>query len=382
MGDTGMEARVSLRRCGSYAPADIEQALAQCLSDLGGLDLYVRPGMTVALKCNLLLPMRPEQGGTTHPALVAALARMIRAVGATPLIIDSPGGPYGKTMLRTVYRASGMQDAAKRTGAALNMDTSVAEISAPHSSWLPRMQVLKPLVEADLIIDLPKMKTHGFMMFTGAVKNMFGAIPGVDKAEYHLRMKEPADFAKTMVDICEALRPGLSIMDAVEAMEGNGPSAGTVKKANMIIASPSPYALDLAAAYMASLPLERIYTIQEAIERGLCPSGPEGLSWLGDDPQALRVKLALPDTQSLGILRRFIRSRSLGRWMQPRPVIDTGRCVGCGICARNCPPKIIGIAEGKASIRYDGCIRCYCCQELCPEKAVRIRRSVLFKVLK
>ena len=377
-----METRVSLHRCDSYDPAAMKNALAQCLTDLGGLKQYVRPGMTVALKCNLLLPMRPEQGGTTHPALVAALARMIQDIGATPLIIDSPGGPYAKAMLRTVYRVSGLHEIAKDTGARLNLDTSAAEIPAPHSQWLPRMKVLKPLIDADLIINLPKMKTHGFMLFTGAVKNMFGAIPGVDKAEYHLRMKEPADFARTMVDICEAVRPGLTIMDAIEAMEGNGPSAGTVKKAGMLIASPSPYTADLAAAWLGTLPLERIYIIQEAIERGLSPSDPGELQWLGADRDALRVKLALPDTHSLGILRRFIHSRSLGRWMQPKPVIDTGKCVGCGICAENCPPKTIDIADGKASIRYDDCIRCYCCQELCPEKAVEVRRSVVFKWLK
>lgn len=377
-----METRVSLRRCDSYAPAAMEHALAQCLADLGGLDTYVCPGMRVALKCNLLLPMRPEQGGTTHPALVAALTRMIQDIGAKPFIIDSPGGPYGKAMLRTVYRTSGMYDVSKRTGTKLNLDTSVTEISVPHSRWLPRMQVLKPLVDADLIIDLPKMKTHGFMLFTGAVKNMFGAIPGVDKAEYHLRMKEPADFAKTMVDICEAVRPGLTIMDAVEAMEGNGPSAGTTKKVDMIIASPSPYAADLAAAWLGTLPLDRIYIIREAIGRGLSPADPSGLQWLGDDREKLRVKFVLPDTQSPGILRRFIHSRSLGRWMQPRPRIDAEKCVGCGICARNCPPKTINIEEGKASIRYDDCIRCYCCQELCPEKAVQIRRSFVFKWLK
>ena len=382
MGEKGLEARVSLRRCDSYAPAAVESALSKCLADLGGLESYVRPGMRVALKCNLLLPMRPELGGTTHPALVAALSKMIRETGGEPFIIDSPGGPYGKAMLRTVYRVSGMHDAAKRTGAELNTDTAVTEISVPHSQWLPRMQVLKPLIDADLIIDLPKMKTHGFMLFTGAVKNMFGAIPGVDKAEYHLRMKEPTDFARTMVDICEAVKPGLAIMDGVEAMEGNGPSAGTVKKANMLIASPSPYALDLAAAHMGTLPIDRIYTIQEAIERGLSPSGPEGLAWLGDDREALRVNLNLPDSQSLGILRRFIHSRSLGRWMQPKPVINTGKCIGCGICANNCPPKTIDIAEGKASVRYDDCIRCYCCQELCPEKAVEVRRSAVFKWLK
>ena len=377
-----METRVALRRCGSYAPADIETALTRCLCDLGGLDIYVRPGMRVALKCNLLLPMRPEQGGTTHPALVAALVRMIQAIGAVPFIIDSPGGPYAKTMLRTVYRVTGMHEVSKKTGAELNLDTTTADIAAPRAKQLPRMQVLKPLIEADFIIDLPKLKTHGFMLFTGAVKNMFGAIPGVEKAEYHLRMKDPEDFGRTMVDICEALRPGLTIMDGIEAMEGNGPSAGRVKKANMLLASPSPYALDLAAAWLGTLPIDRIFTVQEAIERGLCPTGPGGLKWLGDDPDALRVRLVLPDAHKPGILRRFIRSRSLGTWMQPRPVIDTRRCVGCGICAKNCPPKTIDIADKKAVIRYEDCIRCYCCQELCPEKAVEIRRSVVFKWLK
>jgi uncharacterized protein (DUF362 family)/Pyruvate/2-oxoacid:ferredoxin oxidoreductase delta subunit len=375
-----METRVSVRRCDTYA--DIGSALSSCLSDLGGLSCYVRPGMTVALKCNLLLPMRPEQGGTTHPALVAALARMIREAGATPVIIDSPGGPYGKAVLRTVYRVSGMHEAAEQTGALLNLDTSVTEIVAPHSRQLPRLQVLKPLIDADLIINLPKLKTHGFMLYTGAVKNMFGTIPGVEKAEYHLRMKEPRDFAGTLVDICEAVRPGLTIMDAVDAMEGNGPSAGTLRHTRMLLASPSPYALDLAAAHMSTLPIDRIYTIAEAVGRGLSPADPGALRWLGDDPGPLRVKLTLPDSQSLGILKRFIRSRTLGRWMQPRPVIDTARCIGCGICAKNCPPKTIQIIEGKASIGYENCIRCFCCQELCPEKAAQIRRSALFKWLK
>lgn len=376
-----METRVSLHRCATYAQAEVEAALAQCLNNLGGLASYIKPGMRVALKCNLLLPMQPHQGGTTHPSLVEALVREIQKIGAVPFIIDSPGGPYNKAMLRTVYRATGMHDVSKKTGAELNLDTSVAEADAPHARFLKRMAIIKPLLGADAVIDLPKMKTHGFMLFTGAVKNMFGAIPGVEKAEYHLRMKAPEDFRKAMVDICETVRPVLTIMDGVEAMEGNGPSAGVVKKANILLASPSPYAADLAAAWLGTLPIERIYTIQEAGERGLGPADADQLHWLGDDPESLRVKFALPESQSLGILRRFVRSR-FGAWMQPRPVIDRKICMGCGICAQNCPPKTIDIADGKASIRYDDCIRCYCCQELCPEKAVAIRRSFLFNLLK
>lgn len=377
-----METRVTVHRCASYAQPDVDSALARCLADLGGLSAYVKPGMRVALKCNLLLPMRPEQGGTTHPALVTSLIRAIQKIGATPFIIDSPGGPYNKAMLRTVYQTTGMHAASRETGVELNYDTSAVETASPSALWLKRMRILRPLADADAVIDLPKLKTHGFMLYTGAVKNMFGAIPGTEKAEYHLRMKAPEDFRKAMVDICETVNPVLTVMDAVEAMEGNGPSAGTVKNANMLIASPSPYALDLGAAWLAALPIERIYTIREAAERGLAPDDPARLTWLGDEPKSLRVKLALPASQSLGILRRFIQSRTLGTWMQPRPVINTKKCVGCGICASNCPPKTIDLSSGKASIGFDNCIRCYCCQELCPEKAIDIRRSAVFYMIK
>ncbi|MGE5652739.1 MAG: DUF362 domain-containing protein, partial [Bacillota bacterium] len=208
-----MDKRVALVKAASYDQEVVDDALRKALELVGGLGTYVKPGMKVLLKVNLLMKKRPDEATTTHPAVVAGVAKMVKELGATPIIGDSPGGPYNEGWLKGIYAHCGMEEAAQASGAELNRDFEVAELAAPTGKLVRKIEVIKAAVDADLVISLAKFKTHGMTTFTGAVKNLFGVIPGMAKVEYHLKMPEVGLFTELLVDICEAVKPGLSIMD-------------------------------------------------------------------------------------------------------------------------------------------------------------------------
>ncbi|MFS8500309.1 MAG: DUF362 domain-containing protein [Caldicoprobacter sp.] len=379
---------VALMKCGSYDRQEVEKAVRWGVELLGGIEKYIKPGMKVLLKCNLLSRKRPEEAVTVHPAVVEAVVRAVQSAGAIPIIADSPGGLYTERALKGIYRACGMEEVHERTGALLNYDTDIVEISHPEGKVAKRMTVIRVLQDVDAVISLAKLKTHELTLFTGAVKNLFGVIPGMTKAEYHLRMKKLKEFSDLLVDICTYVKPVLSVMDGIEGMEGNGPSAGRPRHVGALLMSPSPYALDVVSAALVGLPVERICTVQRAEERGLCSSRLEDIEIIGDSFDELRVlDFKLPDSKKLGFLVRALESDNrlsefLKFYLGPHPMIRYEACVGCGDCARYCPPKAIKMADGKPRIDLGTCIRCYCCQELCPHKAVFIRRNWFFRLFK
>ena len=220
---------VSVVPCPSYAPAVCRAALEAALAPLGGLD-WVRPGMRIAVKANLVTAMRPEKAATTHPVLLAELTKLLTARGASVVIGDSPSGLYTPAALQAVYRAAGLS-LAEEAGAVLNRDCSQAEAVFPEARVAKTFQYTAWLDGADAVIDFCKLKSHGMMGLSAAAKNLFGTIPGTMKPEYHFRYPDPADFARMLVDLAEYWRPRLCLVDAVVAMEGNGPTAGTPRPA-------------------------------------------------------------------------------------------------------------------------------------------------------
>ena len=213
---------VSIVRCADYER--VEAALLEALAPFGGLD-WVRPGMQVALKVNLVSGGGPERAINPHPQLVGALCRLLAARGAEVIVGDSPGGLYTAPFVGHVYAASGMT-AVEKVGARLNRDFSQRAVSFPEGKILRSFQYTAWLDGADATIDVCKLKTHGMMGMSCAVKNLFGVIPGTLKPEYHFRYPNPDDFADMLVDLIR-ISIRLSICDAVIAMEGNGPTAGT-----------------------------------------------------------------------------------------------------------------------------------------------------------
>ena len=368
---------VSLLHCEGYEYEKVKSAIDSTFINLGGIQEFIKPGMKVLLKINLLMKKKPEEATTTHPVFVEALVRAIQEVGGIVTIADSPGGPYTTRALENIYAVSGIGQAAKKTGALLNYDLTYKEVPFPDGKITRSFAVITPALEADLIISVPKLKTHGMTLFTGAVKNLFGIIPGIHKAEYHFRMEDKKDFCNMLVDLCEFVKPALSMMDGIIGMEGNGPSAGNPRKIGAVIASTNPYLVDVVAAKMIGLKPSDVYTIANSVERGLCTSDLSKINVVGEDMRAFLINdFKLPTGRSLSFLDgmpKFIQ-KSINRWVSPNPLFIYDVCVGCRDCEMNCPPKAIKMKGQKPYVDLNKCIKCFCCQELCPKKAVEIKR--------
>jgi len=372
--------KVSFERCENYDYPKVKAAVTRSFENLGGVDRFINKGDRALLKVNLLLEKKPESHATTHPALVKALAEILIAHGASVIIGDSPGGPFSAMRMRNLYRVTGMQSAADETGAALNWNFGSFEKENPKGLCLKKVTACDMLNDVDKIISVAKLKTHGMMTFTGAVKNMFGIVPGVSKAMYHLNMSNYTYFANAMIDVCLCAAPVLSFMDAVTGMEGAGPSGGKPRDIGVVIASASPYHLDSAATKIIGLSEGDSPILRESIKRGLVKPGLADIELVGGSIKDFYVKdYDIPKSREhKEIKSRLLKplNRLFSTYFRSRPAFIASKCVKCEICADNCPPKIIIINKDSDKPLYnpEKCIRCYCCHELCPKAAIEIYR--------
>src|SRR6056297_331119 len=238
---------VAAKKCYSYQADELSAKLDSLLQELGGLQNFINDGDRVVFKINLLMGKAPEAAVTTNPEFIRALAKKVKELGAEVIIADSPGGPFNDKLLKRAYQKSGLFEMAAEEGLKLNYNTDSKKHEYKAGKINKSFQLASYLEDADVIINLPKLKTHGLTMYTGAVKNLFGCIPGILKAEYHLRMQSVYDFSRMLNDLALLVKPDLTIMDAVIGMEGEGPSNGMAKSFNYLLASKSPFYLDLAA---------------------------------------------------------------------------------------------------------------------------------------
>ena len=377
---------VSVVSCDAYEPELAKAALRRLLEPLGGLD-FVRPGDRIVIKANLITFLKPDKAATTHPVLLSALTELLTERGAAVIIGDSPGGPFSLPYLKRVYAATGLTECEK-AGAVLNQNTAIQQGSFPEAKVMKAFTYTAYLDDCDYIIDFCKLKTHGMMGLTGGCKNMFGAIPGTDKPEYHYRYPNPTDFSRMLVDINAYFKPVLTICDGVMAMEGNGPSQGKPRKMGLLAASGSPHKLDLVLAALIHMKREDVPTLAAAYERGLIPASVKELSvsegW---------EKFICPDFETIGAKRGILftderagffgrlKARALKAAVQPRPQVNPDDCIGCGECAKVCPAKAITMVDRKPSIDYSKCIRCFCCQEFCPIGAMKVKRTALSRLM-
>ena len=381
--------QVYVIRCGEYAQA--EDGLRQAVASMGGMGQFVRPGERILLKVNLLRPNPPESAVCTHPAVVTAIARMVAEAGATAVIADSPGGALQREgALRSVYEKTGMAAAAAASGAQLGLDPSARLVDLPQGRVLRQAEIISPALDCDGIFDLCKMKTHVFMGMTGAVKNSFGLIPGLTKVGFHGSHPDKEQFAQVLLDLIGFMSPRLTVMDAVLAMEGEGPGAsGTPRQVGLLLLADNPLALDVIAGEIMGLPRARNALLLAAEARGLSPTRWEDVQLVGARLEELRIPDYQFPTNVRGNLMEFLgpltgpAGRLCKNLLSQTPRIRTDQCVGCGICKNSCPGKAIEMTGkgGTAKVDPRRCIRCYCCHELCPQKAVALHRSWLGRLL-
>lgn len=383
------ETQVYAASCPDYGQA--EGAIRALVEQMGGMGRFVRPRERIVLKANLLRAAPPESAICTHPAVVEAVAKLVKEAGGTPVICDSPGGALHKeAVLRSLYEKTGMAAAAAAAGAELSMDSSTRTVSLPEGKVLRQAEIITPVAEADGVIDLCKMKTHVLMSMTGAVKNLFGVIPGLSKVGYHATHPDHATFADVLLDLTGYVKPRLSLMDGILAMEGDGPgSSGTPRQAGLLLASANPLALDTAAGAIMNLPRQDNPVLLAAERRGLTPCRMEDVELIGGTVEELRMADYKFPASTKSNLMDFLgplarpAERLCKKAFSQTPRIDGAKCVGCGICAKSCPGQAIAMtAPGKkAHIDQKACIHCYCCHELCPQKAVELHQSWLGRLL-
>lgn len=369
---------VALKHCAGYDPDAVQKAVDDLFALCGGIDSIIKPGQRVLVKVNLLMKRKPEQATTTHPAVACAIVRAVQRAGATPILADSPGGPYTRGMLSGVYDACGMKNVAQETGCILNDDFSTTTRYDENGHVAKKLDLLGLLDQVDAVISVGKLKTHGLSTMTGCVKNLFGLVPGTIKVEYHARYQDVGLFSHMLLDIYEHVKPCFSILDGIVGMEGEGPSGGRPRAIGALIGGRNAHAVDAVGARLIGLRPEQVTTLEAAIERNLLPE----YQIEGDAIEPLIITdFDIPMRVRRASWVRLVNK--LPQAFRPRPVFTHRLCDGCGVCMRSCPAKAISMNENRRPrVDVKTCIRCYCCQELCPKNDIEVKRSFIFSLLK
>lgn len=369
---------VSIIECPDYNQQKVDLAVQKSLENIGDFDNLIKPNITVHIKPNLLSARTPEYAITTHPSLVKSLVKIIQSRGAKVTIGDSPAGISRK--IEEYWKTTGMQKVADETGAQLVKfeKNGVVERVVSGKSYF----ISEKVAYADVIINLCKLKTHSLTLYTGAIKNMFGSIPGVKKGEFHKLAPKVRDFSEILVDIFEATKPHITIMDAVIGMEGNGPSSGRPKFFGYILASRDAVALDAVGSHIMGYLVDEILTTQIAYQRNLGEKDFSKIEFRGITRENIvqhqillptnRLYQSLPDS-ILKLAAKLI-------WIRPKA--NEKACRKCGMCIANCPVKAMKSVDGYPVIDYNICIKCFCCDEICPYDAIDLQMSWLARKLR
>jgi uncharacterized protein (DUF362 family)/Pyruvate/2-oxoacid:ferredoxin oxidoreductase delta subunit len=368
--------KVAIKNCPDYSHENVKNAVDGIFSLLD-LDKLIKKDKKVLLKVNLLLNFKPEKGVTTHPSVVKAVAEKVISLGAKPFIGDSSGGVgsiYEKIIKETGMASLGFP--------IVNLDENgMRKIDNPNGTVDP-LYISNTVLNFDLVINLPKMKTHELTKMTCGIKNIFGCVPGLQKVRHHIEAPDAEDFSKALVDVFSKVRPAITIVDGIISMEGNGPSNGILRDTKMIIGSTDAVSVDAVCSKMMGFEPFDILTTKIADERNIGEGHLEHIEIVGD-PMLIIKDFKHPDTKlsiltKMPVLLRHILSPLISQ-IRVRPKINNKKCVKCSMCVRSCPAKAIdGI---KFKIDRKKCIMCFCCRELCRYDAVDMEQNIIWKIL-
>ncbi len=368
-----MRTRVALAKCTQYRQEDISAALEKLFSQLGGLQRFIPPGGSVLIKPNLLTDREPEKAVTTHPEVARALVRMVRKCGGHPFIGDSPAGAMKieSVLEKTGFRALCAEE--KVRFAVLEKEPTVT-----HDFNGVSLAIAKAAFDADLVINVPKLKTHAFTLFTNAVKNVFGLLPGFQKMLLHKSFPNPRQFGECLAFLYKTVKPGLTVCDAVVGMEGDGPSGGTPVQLGFLAASADGVALDMALCNLLGINAKNVFYLDSLRRSGGGEWDPEMIELAGDHPETGKIKQpGAADAMRL-IPRRLVRFIEPLVWIAPS---FTEACTACGICVKSCPVKALELTPpGRPVVNRRKCIGCCCCHEVCPARAIKMSASPLLRL--
>lgn len=370
-----MKSRVSLIKCLNYESAQVLAAVRRAVGLLGTISAYIKPGSKVLVKPNLLMAKEPETGITTHPEVVRAVIRLLKEIDCKIFVGDSPSA-FGKQIERVddVYRITGMEAVCREEGVSL--------VKFEKRRWRGKFPLTAALDECDHLVSIPKFKTHELMLLTAAVKNLYGLIPGTYKAELHKQHFSRAGFAGILADIYQEARPALTIVDGIVAMEGDGPgTSGKLRKTGLVLAGVDCVALDTVLALIMGIKPHEVLTIKEAGERRLGISDIDAIEVLGENLKDLKIAPFELPIASLHSKLPLPVINFLSKHIRHYPIVLHKRCIRCTACVKACPMKVIGLNNNRIKIDYSGCIACFCCQETCPASAIKVRKSLLSRLI-
>jgi uncharacterized protein (DUF362 family)/Pyruvate/2-oxoacid:ferredoxin oxidoreductase delta subunit len=369
-----MKTSVSIVKCDSYNTDSVLQAAEKAVDLLGGIAKFVKPESSCLVKPNLLMAIEPESGIDTHPEVVRAVIKILKQINCKIFVGDGPCIWGQAEKPDEVYERSGIKRICEEEGVSL--------VKFDKQRWRGKFPLTAWLDECDYLVNVPKLKTHEFTILTGAVKNLYGLLPGTFKTEIHKKYSEKNDFANILADIYQEAKPALTVIDGIIAMEGDGPaSSGKLRDLGLLFAGSDCVAIDSVIAIIMGLKPFDIISNKVAVNRGLGVADINSIEVLGASLEdVIQEPFKLPVS-------------SMKRWI-PKPIIELAKklirfypkvnythCTNCGACIEACPEKLISRKKGKIIVDYSRCISCFCCQEACPASAIKVKKSIFAKII-
>lgn len=381
------KSRVVLLKCKDYTQKDVNKTIKKGIEMLGGINTFFKKEEKILLKPNLLSKAVPEKAVTTHPAVFRAVGELLKESGYKNLYYgDSPGNPMYGSM--RAAETCGLRQPAEELGIMEGDFGGGREVLYEEGKTETKFFICNAVLECDAILNICKMKTHQLERITGAAKNLFGAVYGLNKSAFHAKYTNAEDFAGLIADLNNFLRPRLHIMDGITAMEGNGPQSGNPKDMGLILMSADPIALDTIFAKLIYLNPELVPTNRFGEEYGV-GNMEAGRIEVMTEEGCLTVDQAadIYGTKDFDVYRGTDRKtqikmlKHINPFLEKKPYILKDRCVKCGICAETCPLQEKAIVmKGYPKYDYRRCIKCYCCQEMCPQKAIDVKTPWIVKM--
>lgn len=373
-----MKSKVAVIYCEEYTEEKVSEAIEKGIGLIGGWEAFVKPEEKILLKPNLLNRADVQKAVTTHPAILGAVAGLLRKNGFDHLSYgDSPGHPGNVDKTSEIC---GLKEAAERHNVPLADFSRGKTVEYRRGSVTRKFEICQGVLDADAIINLCKMKTHQLERITGGVKNLFGCVYGLNKGMSHAKYPDAESFAQMLVDLNLMLKARLHIMDGIIAMEGNGPASGVPVKMNLILMSADPVALDATFCRLVDLDPNTIPTVYygEILGLGYCKEEDIEIVGIESLSDYINPEFDVSREKNLDTKWTFLdRFKVFGR----KPVILKKKCIRCGACVEACPleEKALEFKKQKEAPIYDykKCIRCYCCQEMCPAKAIVVKRKLI-----